>query len=68
MNLDALLTELVARKGSDLFITVGTPPTLKSTATCSHWQKPPRQGKGAGAGQGDPEPGALRALSAYQGG
>lgn len=29
MNLDALLTELVARKGSDLFITVGTPPTLK---------------------------------------
>ena len=29
MNLDALLAELVARKGSDLFITVGTPPTLK---------------------------------------
>lgn len=29
MNLDALLVELVARKGSDLFITVGTPPTLK---------------------------------------
>jgi len=29
MSLDALLTELVARKGSDLFITVGTPPTLK---------------------------------------
>lgn len=29
MNLDALLTELVSRKGSDLFITVGTPPTLK---------------------------------------
>jgi len=29
MNLDALLAELVSRKGSDLFITVGTPPTLK---------------------------------------
>ena len=29
MNLDELLTELVERKGSDLFVTVGSPPTLK---------------------------------------
>ena len=29
MNLDDLLSELVERKGSDLFVTVGSPPTLK---------------------------------------
>ncbi|MGL5660849.1 MAG: PilT/PilU family type 4a pilus ATPase [Aeromonas sp.] len=29
MKLDDLLTELVAQKGSDLFVTVGSPPTLK---------------------------------------
>ncbi|MGL4931887.1 MAG: ATPase, T2SS/T4P/T4SS family, partial [Aeromonas sp.] len=29
MNLDELLTALVERKGSDLFVTVGSPPTLK---------------------------------------
>ncbi|MFE8729909.1 type IV pili twitching motility protein PilT, partial [Aeromonas hydrophila] len=29
MNLDELLGQLVEKKGSDLFVTVGTPPTLK---------------------------------------
>ncbi|RQM57982.1 type IV pili twitching motility protein PilT, partial [Aeromonas enteropelogenes] len=29
MNLDQMLAELVSRKGSDLFVTVGSPPTLK---------------------------------------
>lgn len=29
MNMDVLLAKLVAQKGSDLFVTVGAPPTLK---------------------------------------
>ena len=29
MNLDDLLSELVERKGSDLFVTVGSPPTSR---------------------------------------
>ncbi len=29
MNLDDLLSQLVERKGSDLFVTVGSPPILK---------------------------------------
>ncbi len=69
MNLDDLLSELVERKGSDLFVTVGSPPTLKVNGHLVSLGGEALDKKGgADAGQGYPQQRSLRALYSHQGG